>query len=182
MVRRSKTKILCASKKVCTPNIEQRATRSKTNSLSAIEDIFVSNLCSFSNIGERVTRSKTKNLSKIEEISVSSFCSSSRVEQRATRSKTKKENAIEETFKFNSWAISDIEQTKVKSKKVESTGLNASKNCLATFKRFVKLANYEKDSIVLAKQKHSIPWPARILEVGKKKISVYFLVINVKDQ
>lgn len=39
---------------------------------------------------------------------------------------------------------------------------------------FYKLNTLEKDLIVLAKQKYSIPWPARILKVEKDKVLVYF--------
>lgn len=39
---------------------------------------------------------------------------------------------------------------------------------------FYKLNTLEKDLIVLAKQKYSIPWPARILKVEKNKVLVYF--------
>lgn len=34
---------------------------------------------------------------------------------------------------------------------------------------FVKLDNFEEDSFCLAKQKFSIPWPARVLKIEKKK-------------
>lgn len=47
-------------------------------------------------------------------------------------------------------------------------------NRLDRIKVFVKLHNYEENSIVLAKQKYSVPWPARILKVCKNKIKVYF--------
>lgn len=39
---------------------------------------------------------------------------------------------------------------------------------------FVKLENFEKDCLCLAKQKFSIPWPARVLSIEKKKILVHF--------
>lgn len=39
---------------------------------------------------------------------------------------------------------------------------------------FVKTEIFKKNEIVLAKQKYSCPWPARILEVKKEKVLVYF--------
>lgn len=40
--------------------------------------------------------------------------------------------------------------------------------------QFYKLNNFTTNAIVLAKQKYSFPWPARVLEVKKEKVSVYF--------
>lgn len=40
--------------------------------------------------------------------------------------------------------------------------------------RFVKLHHFKVDSIVLAKQKWSIPWPAKVLVIEKKRTFVYF--------
>lgn len=39
---------------------------------------------------------------------------------------------------------------------------------------FVKLDTFQKNSIVLAKQKFSFPWPARVLSIEKEKTLVYF--------
>lgn len=39
---------------------------------------------------------------------------------------------------------------------------------------FIKCANYDINSIVLAKQKYSIPWPVRILKIEKSKVFVHF--------
>lgn len=39
---------------------------------------------------------------------------------------------------------------------------------------FVKLATFKKKDIILAKQKYSIPWPARILDIEKEKVTVFF--------
>lgn len=50
------------------------------------------------------------------------------------------------------------------------------KQNLSVVKReqFVKLNIFEKNSIVLAKQKYSCPWPARVLEIEKNKVLVFF--------
>lgn len=39
---------------------------------------------------------------------------------------------------------------------------------------FVRLDNFEVNTICLAKQKWSFPWPARVLEIEEKKVLVYF--------
>lgn len=40
--------------------------------------------------------------------------------------------------------------------------------------QFVKLSDFNVNSIVLAKQKYSIPWPSRVLKVEKERMFVYF--------
>lgn len=39
---------------------------------------------------------------------------------------------------------------------------------------FVQLKTFNLNDIVLAKQKFSCPWPARILSIEKKRVSVFF--------
>lgn len=39
---------------------------------------------------------------------------------------------------------------------------------------FIKCTSYDKNSIVLAKQKYSIPWPVRILNIEKQRVFVHF--------
>lgn len=57
---------------------------------------------------------------------------------------------------------------------VEKNVVSNSKSVAIKREEFVKLPNYAVDSIVLAKQKYSITWPARILQIQKEKIRVYF--------
>lgn len=40
--------------------------------------------------------------------------------------------------------------------------------------QFVKISVFEVDQIVLAKQKYSLPWPARVLQIEKERVFVYF--------
>lgn len=40
--------------------------------------------------------------------------------------------------------------------------------------QFVKLSDFKVNSIVLAKQKYSVPWPSRVLKVEKERVFVYF--------
>lgn len=39
---------------------------------------------------------------------------------------------------------------------------------------FIKLNTFKKGSLVLAKQRYSIPWPSKILEIQEDKIRVFF--------
>lgn len=40
--------------------------------------------------------------------------------------------------------------------------------------QFVKISVFEVDQIVLAKQKYSLPWPAKVLQIEKERVFVYF--------
>lgn len=40
--------------------------------------------------------------------------------------------------------------------------------------QFVKLDDFKVDSIVLAKQKYSVPWPSKVLKIEKNRVFVYF--------
>lgn len=39
----------------------------------------------------------------------------------------------------------------------------------------VKSLNYDVNDIVLSKQKYSVAWPSRIMEIKKSSVKVYFL-------
>lgn len=39
---------------------------------------------------------------------------------------------------------------------------------------FVEVETFKKNDVILAKQKYSTPWPARILDIRKDRIFVYF--------
>lgn len=80
---------------------------------------------------------------------------------RKTRSKSEKIPIIP----FDSSPIRQQQQT---SAKKENNRNQLSKE------RFVKLNEIKVDSIVLAKQKYSIPWPAKILQIEKERVFVYF--------
>lgn len=49
------------------------------------------------------------------------------------------------------------------------------KNVIVERINFIKLDEYKENCLILAKQKYSVPWPARILKITKEKILVYFL-------
>lgn len=49
-----------------------------------------------------------------------------------------------------------------------------SKNSSISTIRFVKCNDFKVGSIVLAKQKYSIPWPSKVLEIESERVFVYF--------
>lgn len=65
-------------------------------------------------------------------------------------------------------------QNKTKSPSPIKIGEQSGKQDLVKRVEFVKCAIHEINSIVLAKQKYSIPWPARVLNIEKRKVFVHF--------
>lgn len=55
-----------------------------------------------------------------------------------------------------------------------STTIEPSKLKVVKRAEFVKLGIFKENDIVLAKQKYSCPWPARILTIHPKNVLVYF--------
>lgn len=95
-------------------------------------------------------------------------------QQIITHTKSKQLNTVEKKTVSNSRfsvALSTRSQTKIIAEEKRNN-----QNCasLERKKVFVKLTNYKENSIILAKQKYSVPWPARILKVSKDRIKVYF--------
>lgn len=80
-------------------------------------------------------------------------------------------------------------KTRSKSEKIQSIAINCNSNeeksRITTEKKqqqtkisvrssFVKISAFKVDSIVLAKQKYSLPWPAKVLQIEKERVFVYF--------
>lgn len=81
---------------------------------------------------------------------------------RKTRSKSKKI----ETINFN--LDSNIQKTAaVINKKEQQTKISVRA-------QFVKIIDLKVDSIVLSKQKYSVSWPSRVLNIEKERVFVYF--------
>lgn len=78
-----------------------------------------------------------------------------------TRSKSEKISNIDLHSNFD-------QGQKSEQKKKKSDNLQISVN------RYVNLSNFCVDSIVLAKQKNSFPWPAKVLVIEEKKVFVFF--------
>lgn len=136
-----------------------RSQRKKSNIAEQISSL--SKTCSFSkkssDIEQRFTRSKgIRQFPVIKSISASEI--SEKIEPRATRSTTlqERENRVLKTV-------------------LPEQRLHKKERLVATKRHdFFRLTNYELNSIVLAKQKYSIPWPARVLKIEKEKVQVHF--------
>lgn len=136
------------------------------------------------NIELKVTRSKTKNEKTGNENCAPNSSSSQHTKQIRTPAKYNKFSAAEKKLLLNSCSLQNSAPRNTRShtkkavadKKVETIGLNVRvpEKRLDTIKTYVKLLFFKENSIVLAKQKYSIPWPARVLKVEKDKVKVYF--------
>lgn len=82
----------------------------------------------------------------------------------ATRNKSKK---IEKIVINNDSNKQQLQNSDDKLKK-QTKSLSVSKT------QFIKLNNFKVNSLVLAKQKYSYPWPARVLEIHSEKVKVFF--------
>lgn len=133
------------------------------------------------NSSARITRSKSVISEKVQEgvTFPLEHCNS-----RNTRSKSKADIIIPLQ------TISPL-KTRSKSEKIPNITINSDpnhqqspnsfnkvksqcKNLIISTIQFVKLHDYNVDSIVLAKQKYSTPWPAKVLKIEKNRVFVYF--------
>lgn len=63
----------------------------------------------------------------------------------------------------------------IKSSILETNSLNTrTEKKIVKRANFIKLENFDKNSLCLAKQKFSCPWPARVLKIEKNKVLVQF--------
>lgn len=101
----------------------------------------------------------------------------------STIEQDKKLNALKRRVDFGKPdSVSPARNTRSSTKRTDPATQVSTENILTQSKKlgvvkreqFVKLDSFEKNSIVLAKQKYSCPWPARVLEIQKQKVLVYF--------
>lgn len=96
---------------------------------------------------------------------------------RSTENKTK-ENTQQKLSVFKSIPVRVLRSKEKKAKEniQEPVVKNNRVPCKKIVKRiaFVKVETFKKNDIVLAKQKYSVPWPARIVDIQKEKVSVHF--------
>lgn len=175
------------SKKYERENVLPRVTRSKAVKLKKTQETGISlvdvssrntrlkckeNISTLPNLSPRKTRAKSEKiplaipLSDISSANTRLKCKENilllpNLSPRKTRSKSEKIPAI--SFDSNSNQQPPI--IPVDKKKTQ--------NKLSTI-RFVKLNDFTVNSIVLAKQKYSIPWPARVLQIEKERVFVFF--------
>lgn len=107
----------------------------------------------------RVTRSKSVNAEAV--ISIDSTCALPNFSPKRTRSKSEKTSKIDSNSNFN-------HREKIEQKEERS------QNSKISVISHVKLCDFSVDSIVLAKQKYSVAWPAQVLKIEKKRVFVYF--------
>lgn len=145
-IQNETTKKVKPSKIPPSENISTRITRSKLSQTETVEKIVK---VPVKNYGTRNTRSK----------------STADILPIVTRSKSKKIEVIDN----NNTALNEREPLHLADKPKIQT-----KSLVSTKTQFVKLNDFEVNSIVLAKQKYSFPWPAKVLKIEKKRVFVYF--------
>lgn len=123
----------------------------------------------------RTTRFQTRKLSakKIEEKKQCSSLSSKLIEKKDTLKPAEvcsKRETRSQTQNFNAKKIEEKNTVKTGDRNAHAER----KNIIKKRAQFFQLKEYEVNSIVLAKQAYSQPWPARILKIAKKRIRVYF--------
>lgn len=110
-------------------------------------------------------------------------------EQRITRSRyivsvSEKKEKLKNTPRENltrACKSRNIESIDLNNNSIEQTSQNLNIDLKAKLKSlivvrnlFVKSSDFKIDSIVLAKQKYSIAWPAKIVRIEKQRVFVYF--------
>lgn len=124
----------------------------------------------------RITRSHTKSAKlqktiniELQAVSSQHTCSRSKENillvqnfpSRNTRSKSEKISSIRPDPDLNKKESVNKEKSQIKNTTISTI-------------RYVKLSDFEVNSVVLAKQKYSIPWPARVLKIEQDRVFVYF--------
>lgn len=111
------------------------------------------------NLTKKITRSKSVNGETVK--SDENTCSLPNFSPKRTRSKSEKISNIHLNSDLN-------QRQNTEQKKNKSENLKISAN------RYVKLCGFGVESIVLARQKYSCPWPAKVLKIEAEKVFVYF--------
>lgn len=167
-------------------NCEHKRSKSKKKEIITIDTTL--NQQNFSSVS---TRSKSKAIilpnnckntrsesAKIEIIDIDSDSNEQNFSSVNTRSKSKT-NILPKNF----------ENTLPKSKKTIDIDTNSNqqqqqnsddkpktqtKSLCSVKKQYVKLHDFKVDSVVLAKQKYSVPWPSKVLKIERERVFVYF--------
>lgn len=138
------------SKITLSQNQSTRITRSKSS--VELEKTQKTNIDSVQSVSSHTTRLKNKeNILPLPNFS-----------PRKTRSKSEKIQSI--TF--------DLDSNQQKSSIVNEKKKQQTKICVLS--QFVKIIDFKVDSIVLAKQKYSVPWPSKVLKIEKERVFVFF--------
>lgn len=132
-------------------NINTRITRSQVKVSVSVKKL--KKIDHSEKLNVRVTRASKPNEKKIAVKAAEEF---EKLAKRITRSSTKKSQN----------SIQHVQQV--------APSIEPTKKSVVKRADFYKLNTFEKDLIVLAKQKYSVPWPARIIKVEKNKVLVFF--------
>lgn len=163
---RAEVRVKRAEKKVQISNKKQSSKRLRSEKKVLSE-----------NNSTRITRSQTKSSAKLQKtinielqaVSSQPTCSKSTEKilpvqhfpSRNTRSKSEKISSITLNPDSNKKELFNKEKSQIKNTAISTI-------------RYVKLSDFEVNTVVLAKQKYSIPWPARVLKIEKDRVFVYF--------
>lgn len=142
------------------PNFSTKRTRSNSEKITNIHlssGLHVKKTSQ--NVTTKISRSKSANSETV--VSDESARSLLNFSPKSTRSKSEKIKDIHLNSDSN-------QSQKNEQKKKQSENLTISRIC------YVKLSDFCVDSIVLAKQKYAVPWPAKVLEIKKDSVFVYF--------
>lgn len=151
-----------------------RKTRSQTQNLN-LKKIEENKKCSIPiKAKENKRNCEKKNITKAKEVySVRTTRSTQKVAEEKNAAKT-------DDIQSNSVRITRSKSNIASVKKIESISYNLphaksnEKNIVVERVDFIKLNEFKENSVVLAKQKYSQPWPARVVKITKKKVLVYF--------
>lgn len=122
---------------------------------------------------------KPANSSKLDKNNNQTEESQQKIPKRVTRSLKIKELSSDSIIEQNS-DLSRVTRSMHKTTSLSEASNTVTPPIVQTENRiekrvnFIKLEKFEKDTICLAKQKYSCPWPAQILEIEKDKILVHF--------
>lgn len=142
-------------------------TRSKKNNQSQLNHTVLS---------PRHTRSKSKKTSEIQKQSTSKghlpqYLQINKENQSKSEHTVSSPKRTRSCTRSKSQKIIEIQKSSVFSEHLPQNVAIETEN---QSKSFVKLNNFKIDSIVLAKQKYSWPWPSQILAIEKERTLVYF--------
>lgn len=154
-------------------NIQTSKLDKSTKDLGRPKKVFLENKSTI------ITRSKLNNLETVQKTKEDS---SGMRSARNTRSESKENIPLQRPLPYNTRSKSKknpknsffSESGERKQETLLTKAKTQNKCSTVSTIRFVKLNDFNVNSIVLAKQKYSVPWPAQVLSVEKKRVSVHF--------
>lgn len=126
-------------------------------------------------LNQRITRSKSLQTETVQKENKNSVqnCSTSVNTRTKSKSHTPTNNTREKSKRIEN-IINNKDSKKLQLPNLDRKLKSQEKSLIVSKVQFVKLNDFEVSSIVLSKQKYSIPWPSRVLKIEKERASVYF--------